>query len=79
VINLAIAALTLFFKEVRLLWAVFANDVKGFDESLLVTDIVGQQQDQFAIEVMALFGIKLLMHGYQPGVKIIRVFNSWLS
>ena len=61
-----------------LLRPVVPADFEQFVESFPVTNMVGHEQDQFAIEIGALPGAQARMQCYEPGKEIIGVFDPWL-
>ena len=62
-----------------LLWPVIPHDVQHLKEHLPVTDVVGHEQDQFAIETIAFVCTQALMQFYEPGIEIILIQDAWFG
>jgi hypothetical protein len=60
------------------LWPVVPADFEQVIESFALTDVVGHEQDQFAIEIVALLGTQTCMQGYEPVIEIIRILDPWI-
>ena len=61
------------------MWPIIPHDIQHLKEHFPVTDVVGHEQDQFAIEIIALAGTQALVQIYETGIKIIRIFDSRLG
>lgn len=59
-----------------LLRPVSSHDIQHLKKHFPVTDVVGHEQDQLAIEIIALAGTQALVQVDEPGIEIIRIFDS---
>ena len=57
------------------MWPVIPHDIQHLKEHFLIADVVGHEQDQLAIEAIALIGIQALVQVNEPGIEIIRIFD----
>ncbi len=57
------------------LWPVLSRDIQHFIERLPVTNVIGHEQNQLAIEASAFIGTQAFVQVDQPGVEIIGIFD----